>query len=749
MGFAEANVESSNPSDPSGASRAIGFLSGQIVHGVALFVSLATVVLAGQPIYANDTWIHLALGEAFSAAGPWLSADPYLFAAPGPPAPSSWLGSVAIFQIQQAFGFQGLRVIHALSVAGILGLVWALIRRVCGSARAASAGVVFFILLSTYRLVQLRPDLFTIGAALVVVLLLIVPREGPGRSSILAAAVLSLVWSNVHAAFLLGPLLVLGVSATLFLFPLLRRLVIPGLPDDPSEHRRATRIGIAGGAMLIASLANPQGWTAHLAYFNSGGETLALAAVADEWGPTNLLVWPASHLPPTPAAWLICWLCVLGVGIGGVVLYLDLRRRASKSEADPDTPTRVDPALLALAVAGIVAAVLASRFLFLCVFGVALLAVLASCGVRSRLLQHTIAAVTTLAVILSAGLHFSAGDWPLVSRSLLASRERYAEPYFPGKYHGHSMWFLADSGVQGRIYNAYTLGGFMSFWLSPRLQMASSGTMNVELEAMEANLAIEGRRPLREGEDFAALLDQQGFDLFLGTGLPVEGPAHRPISSTVRHLEREPGWIPVFRSLRNIVYLRRNERNAENLDRIRSYYEAQGVPFDPERGFSVERAIVKAPEWSIQHGIIPFDFKPMLESVRNSRASRHRSPDDSRLAAIYAILGLYDRALQVDRSSLRFDRTDTNAAQRILWCLFQLRRQEELLETARTFADGPLSKFGAGEWSVAIDDFLERPPSEQATLVPLLPLLSAEEVPMVRNGVAYPLARARGRSNFP
>ncbi|MGY8738985.1 MAG: hypothetical protein ACKVIW_15880, partial [bacterium] len=72
-------------------SQAIGAL---LIHGPALALVLITLALVGQPIYANDTWIHLALGEAFASQGPLLAADPHLFAAPGPPSPSSWLGSL-------------------------------------------------------------------------------------------------------------------------------------------------------------------------------------------------------------------------------------------------------------------------------------------------------------------------------------------------------------------------------------------------------------------------------------------------------------------------------------------------------------------------------------------------------------------------------------------------------------------------------------------------------------------------------
>ncbi|MBY0402049.1 hypothetical protein K2X89_17275, partial [Myxococcota bacterium] len=232
-----------------------------------LATALATAILAGQPIFANDTWIHLALGEAFVAEGPWLAADPHLFAAPGPPSPNSWLGSVAIYETWSIFGFTGLRILHAVVVLGLLALVWRLVRRAGASAGLASAAVVAFASLATYRLVQLRPDLFTMAATLALFPLLFEMRSGPGGRRIAAAALLGALWSNVHAGFVLGPILVLGASAATAIASLSpERAATDGDAGRVAMERgRALRLGLAGIAMAIGSLANPQGLGAHLA----------------------------------------------------------------------------------------------------------------------------------------------------------------------------------------------------------------------------------------------------------------------------------------------------------------------------------------------------------------------------------------------------------------------------------------------------------------------------------------------------
>ncbi|MBJ20723.1 MAG: hypothetical protein CL933_15045 [Deltaproteobacteria bacterium] len=735
------------------SARPSGAVAGLVIHACAIGLALATLVLVGQPIYANDTWVHLAMGQAFAAAGPWLEVDPHLFAAPGPPAPSSWIGSLALYQAWAYFGFTGLRVLHVCGVAGILGLAWIVVRRSSGSRWMASAGLVLFILLSTYRLVQLRPALFSMAALLAVYLLLVSPREGPRPAAIWGAVALMVVWANTHAAFLLGPLLILGASACLFLYSFL------GAGDRSTrEPLRAGRLARAGGLMLFAGVATPQGWHAHLAYFAAGGETSALGVVADEWNATNLLALPLPNLPPTWAAWLVCWLCTVTVAVAVLSLLRsrpdqeggrDLADRAmgggicaGGAPSDDGTPSQaLDPALVSIALAGVAAAILASRFLWLAVFALAVAGGMLSRGSRSARAEHRLAATIAALVLAAVGTHFVAGDWPLVSRVITAPGSDYSRPYDAAKFHGHAMWFLADSEVEGRIYNPYQLGGFMSFWLSPRLQMASSGTMNVEREAMEANLAIAARTSLGAGESFAALLDRQGFDLFLGVGLPIGTAPGQPIATSVRHLEHEEGWMPVFRGLRNVIYLRRAPRNDENLERIRAYYARAGVPFDRERGFDVERAIVEAPQWSVDHGLIPADFEFLLDEVRALRARDQVGPASHRLAVLYSVLGLYERALTVERFNRRLSPGDLLVARRLLWDLVQLGRVDEAFDTALKIERGRLGNFLGDDWSSAIEEIRGASEGDRRSRIALMALFDPVKARFARIGLVAPRAR--------
>lgn len=160
------------------------------MHAAAFAVLAAVLVAAGQPLFTEDAWWYLSMGEAYLAHGPWLDADPLLHTAQGPPAPAAWLFALALAAIEHAAGFTGLRLAHVLLVAGIFALAWRALRRASGSARFASLGTALFAALSAYRLFQLRPHLVSIAAALGLAWLILEPPRGPSRARIVAAAAL-------------------------------------------------------------------------------------------------------------------------------------------------------------------------------------------------------------------------------------------------------------------------------------------------------------------------------------------------------------------------------------------------------------------------------------------------------------------------------------------------------------------------------------------------------------------------------
>ena len=591
-----------------------------------------------------------------------------------------------------------------------------------------------FISLSTYRLVQLRPELFTIAAGLALHPLVLTRPGGPAPRHLVAAALLTLVWANVHPAFALGPLLVFGTAAAVAAASFVLPIGVAGDANAANEPelRRATRLGGTGLAMTFAGMINPLGPAAYGAYFDGGRDNLPLAAVRDEWNPTDLLAWPTPDMPPSLAAWLLTWLCLSGVALAGI-RFVRGRRRGGRAAGET-----IDAGLLAAAVAGIVAAIAASRFLWMGSFAFALLPGAVPRPMipesRMRIPSGFSSAACAIFALIVLTLHFRIGDWPMVSRFLSDEASSYADAYPAEKYSAHAVWFLADTEVTGRVFNDYPLGGFMAFWLAPELKMSSSGTMNVSRDSMEILLAVADRRPSPGLGSVGAQLDHLGIDLFLGVGLPIAPSPARPVPSTVRHLENEPEWLLVFRNLRSAVYLRRNARNHANLARIEAYYAAAGVPFDRERGFDVELVLTRATGWAKEHGLIPLDFEVLVESVREELRHGAAGSATDRLATLYAVLGEYERAIRLDRLVLQSRPDDPRSGARLVGCLLQAQPLDEAISEARALEErnAPGSSADPASWTRALQALAETDEASRARTLALQPLIDRLGIDLVR-----------------
>lgn len=706
------------------------------VAGLALVGGL--LLAAGQPILSDDLWIHLSLGSAYLAEGPWLGGDPLLADALGAPLPAAW-GTDVVFALTQQFGgFQALRVLHVVLVAALIGLLASILQRAGRSPWITALGTGAFITLAAYRLVQIRPHLFSMLALLILYRLLFEHRRVPSLGQITGAVIVFALWANLHASFVLGPILTLAALAGIVLAGLLE-----GGARRRETMRRARAIALVVVLGTLATLLNPSGFEPHLAFWIAGEETPSLARVADEWRPVDLFAWPQARLPPAPLTWATLWFLWLTTpGVGLASFFQTWRTSGTATEtgdARDETPASpgLDPALVVMAGAALWAPLIAVRFAWLGVLPLIVLAQ-ASLGLRRRLPGHARVldwAGALAACALAAGF-IALGPWPMVSGIMPHSLSGYAAPYPAAKYRAQATWMLADAEVEGTLYAEYSAGGFYGFWLSPEVQTFLNGTLNVEPETIAANRPILERRGERPGESFSQLLDRHGIDLFLGGRLPQQGRRDRPWHYTAAHLERTPGWIPIFRNLTSAVYLRTNSANQQNLARVVSFYRRQGIPFDPERGFQIERVIAAQPRWAIQNGVIPIYFQDLLK-----RGSMPKSEEGAaareHLALLFATLGLYEKAIELDRSRLDTHPNDPAARKRLAWALLRSGDADAAAKIA-----APLE--GSGN-ALAETIFRAAQAAAAGELAPgqvqILPLLTATEAAHLTSAIVRPGAR--------
>jgi hypothetical protein len=699
-----------------------------LTHGAALAVLGAVLTAAAQPLVAEDTWWHLAIGRAYAASGPWLAADPFLFTAAGPPAPAAWASDVALHAVERAAGFTGLRALHALLVAAILAVAWRALRRASGSRALASLGTALFAALAAYRLFQLRPELVTILATVVLAGALVrEPGAATSRARLVGIAALFALWANAHGGFVLG-LALLGAAALAAAAAALRTSA------EPAARVRARALGAAWAAALIGSLANPIGLRAHGLYFAAGSGTPDLALIGDEWAPLRLFAMPVANRPPSLTTWVIVWSLWIATPCA-VLLHARARRMARAVHA-------LDPALLAVAAAGLIAPLTAVRLTWL---GIApLLAIGAAARARAAPKHRASTWAAAIAALALAPAFARSGDWPMISGGILAAV--YGRPYPPEKFYAHPVWFLRDAGLEGRVWNDYLSGNFLGYWLAPRMRMFVNGSLNVPPALIADGAAIRARAGRLPGETFVALLDRYAIDVFFAIGDPAIPRANRPTRYTTTHLENTPGWLTVFRNVDSAVYLRANERNRANLERVAAYYAREGLPFDSQRGIDVAAVIHASPPWAAAHGILPADWRGLDAAARSTDPSS-RAAARARIATVYALLGLYEQAAAIDRELLAQAPHSLRAARRLTWSQLHLGRVEELSAAAdRLAAIGP----APGTLARALVEAARVLPSEDAeaarSLVATLPMFTEIEAQRMLAAFTAPPARANGGS---
>jgi hypothetical protein len=667
---------------------------------------------AARPLATDDAWWHLALGRVFAREGPWLGGDPLLFAAAGPASSASWLADVGLAQALELGGFTGLRIAHVALVAAILVLASVLLRREAASWPVAALTSAAFATLAAYRLFQLRPELVTLLATLLLYGLVLRPREGPSAVRVAGFTLGMAAWANLHAGFLLGPILVAVALAGIA-----GAALVAG--STPASRARMRRLLLAGVLGTLVTFVNPSGAEPHQAWFRSGVRTPGLTFLSDEWRPLALLSAPGPVGPPSLAAWLLVWALLAGTLATTAVAFARWRRHAPSADVDADA--EVDPALVALAWASLAAMTVAVRFTWLAIFPLLLLAQV-SAAMHARARAATTAASALLALALLAGFVWI-GPWPRISDVIRAVP--MTRPYAAEKYFVAPIWLMRDAGLEGRLFTDYELGGFAGFWLAPRIQALVNGSMNVTSSTLEAYFAIKGRRGRASGETFPDLLDREGLDLFLGTGVP---DARRPAArATTAWLEATPGWIPIFRNATSALYLRSEPRNATNLRRIADHYRREGVPFDAVRGFEPGRVIRERPDWAIRQGLIPEDF-PAIE-----RAAAGATDPGDRLAAlrlsasVHALLGLYAAALEREAEIRRLDPKALDAARRSVWCLLRAGRIAEARVEA-TVLRGSEGRDALARHTAALARALPALSEDEAqAAIQRLPLLTLEE----------------------
>ncbi|MCL4401308.1 MAG: hypothetical protein M1436_01405 [Acidobacteria bacterium] len=210
----------------------------------------------------SDAGWHIRTGEAILSTRTLPRTDPYSFTRAGQPWYAwEWGADALMGAAHRAAGLSGVAMLYGLAIA--LGVwLWFHLNWTAGGDFLLAA-LLAPLMLTTCNIHWLaRPHVLSWVFLLATVIWAERTRpgargQGPGARGMVAVALFSVAWTNIHASFFLGPLIFLIYAASHWLRPLIWEL------DRADEWGRAQGFALAAVVAAAASLLNPYGWNLH------------------------------------------------------------------------------------------------------------------------------------------------------------------------------------------------------------------------------------------------------------------------------------------------------------------------------------------------------------------------------------------------------------------------------------------------------------------------------------------------------
>ncbi|HZP48368.1 MAG TPA: hypothetical protein VFB07_07540 [Vicinamibacterales bacterium] len=174
-----------------------------LIHvALACIASLAAMLIVHTGA-DPDLWGHLRFGMDMLASGRLASHDPYSFTSDIPWVNHEWLAEVIFAALFSRLGAIGITLLKTAIVGAVAAIAWRGVRRAGGTPFAAAALTTALVIVTSYRTVPIRPQLFSV--LFFTLLLVIADRIEHGRErAALAIPLLFCVWANAHGGWIVG-----------------------------------------------------------------------------------------------------------------------------------------------------------------------------------------------------------------------------------------------------------------------------------------------------------------------------------------------------------------------------------------------------------------------------------------------------------------------------------------------------------------------------------------------------------------
>ena len=499
------------------------------VDAVVLALGLAFVVVLNlTPIYENDFWIQLKVGDLIRETGsiPRTVLFACTEAKDRPFVAHEWLPSLVESALYARIGYPGMIVVKCLLALVLFDLVRRLARR-GGSAPPVATGIAALVLLAVNFRTQMRPELLALILFAATLLLLERLVTAPRPWLVAAITGIGLVWSNSHGSFVLAPALPI-----VFLMAAVLDDWRSGALRDPrvrSSRWRGPYRALAAAALGVAaiSLVNPFGpalWrkaidlaTAHF-----------IRANIVEFAPTF------DERIRAETYWTI-YLVFLAIALAS---FLGWRRRAG-----------LTPVALFL----LFGALSFDAIRFTAWFAVACASVLGRnlAGIAPESAAHR-------GKVTGAAARNGAGRTAVPAAVAVALAVAIAVVAVRGNVRGRRVGFadasplspgavqaLRSAGLHGNVFNSYRLGDQIVFHFWPRARVTIDSRVDAYgAEYFERYLALSGRSLKRMGpaSDLMAFLDRYS----IGTIVSMPFDYRNWTLGDQADALRRAGWVPLY-----------------------------------------------------------------------------------------------------------------------------------------------------------------------------------------------------------
>lgn len=454
----------------------------------------ATVILclAGAAFYTVRLWdpdyfFHLKAGEYIVQRGALPATDPFLFTQEGQPwVLHEWLFEVVLYLAHRFAGAAGVRSLSAILFALCSWVVFTTARRYLSEVGA----IVLIALVSVPIFIGLapRPHLVTYLFFAVYLLLLLDYVDRGTERGLWFLPLLMVVWANMHGGFLVG--IVLEILVLLGIL-LTRRLC---LEDGAVARARVQPLLVATALTVVAGAATPYHFGHYLYPFKVTG--LWITQRISEWQPPALAGLSALPYLLILAAWLVAQVLrrsrpsPMDLTIGAALIYLSF------------TSFRHLPLAALALVVGIARA--------------------SADGAREsalelvrRLLGGAVSAYSRRARKelgvhaerrLNASVLIAAFAAVAIAVQGLEERQLKSGDAVIG---WRAIEFIQASGVQGRVFNEYGFGGYLTYRLWPGVRAFIDGRADI----FSDDFSRDYIRIFNGDEGWRAALDRYEVDL--------------------------------------------------------------------------------------------------------------------------------------------------------------------------------------------------------------------------------------------